>query len=280
MARGSSDNFSTKAKDKAKGKVLSSTKEAPSLAATALDNFPKEAKDLRNEFIGHLDALISTAAEAAKAVGTHKKRLTSVFNTEPCVIKWLGDMRKLTPDRQAKAIRQFAFLLKPLEICEQLSLFNDVGEAGGLPLEPGDKPVFDATGNKAAPLSSDREHKPKLTGAEPPPHVPSEGIPLDEAKAKFEEAKAKGDAKRAAATPPVTKPPVTKPAKGEAKKAATAETVAASPPVKRPDGVRRTNREPTPAELEAVKNKADKYIPRAPASDEDPDEMPGNYRPH
>ncbi len=105
--------------------------------------------------------------------------------------------------------------------------------------------------------------------------MPSEGIPLDEAQAKFEKAKEEGDAKRAAA-----KPPVTKPVKAEPKKTAASTSVSASPPVKRPDGARRTNREPTKDELEAVKNKADKYIPRAPASDEDPDEMPGHYRPH
>ena len=41
---------------------------------------------------------------------------------------------------------------------------------------------------------------------------------------------------------------------------------------------RRTSRAPTPEELAAIKKTADKYIP--PKSDEDPDELPGNYRPH
>lgn len=302
------------ARGKSEKKPLNSQKEEPSIAAKALDNFPSEAGELRRQFVDYPDALVSTAKAAAQEVAKHNKELIQNFNAQPTVTKWLKDARKLTSQNRGAAVRQFIFLLNELGLNEQGDLFNDVGRAGGLTGKD-DSPVFDKTGNNAAPRMSQTEPVKKLTGAEPPLHVPSPALPLDEAQQKLEEAKAAAEAKRGGkplgakdlseqdetATKDTTaavekiKSETLKPPGAKAKPADEKKTETLKPPTAeksatlKPPGARsasavakatvaKTNRKPTADEEKSIKKKADRYIAKdGGVPDTDENDPPGSY---
>lgn len=281
MARGKTDN----------PKVLESKKEGASLVSTALDNLPRDPLDFRREFVTYADQLEKDKKEAANEHAAHIKSLTERFGTSPFHIATMKKLRGMSTEMRTRELRQLVYALKVLELTDpQLNLFNDAGEAGGMTIDKNDKSVFDASGNKAAPKSSEREPAKKLTGAEPPPHVPTPGIPLDEAQRKFEEANAKGKAARGAKGTPE---PEAGKGSGTADKPAGAESAAtpkppaspaktaATPVPPRPttrtpaaaakSSERRMSRAPTPAEARAV---ADKYFkdPAAKEADKNDDD--------
>lgn len=265
-------------------KPLASEKKEPSLASTALDNIPADALTRRREFLDHMDSLISTAKEKAADVGAHKKRLTETFMVEKAVLGWLKDMRKMGKARGGRALRQFMFFLKDFDLTEdQLSLFNDDGQPGGLTNDKDDKPIFDKTGNKAAPQER-REPEKKMTGSEPPPHVPSEGIPLDQAQAEFQKNKEAGDAKRAAAkAPALAKPPsaAADPAPAAKPKLSLVKPPVVSSPTPTAKTTRLT-RPPSDAQKAEARAKADKYFKpgEGAAKDDDKNDPAGDYKVH
>lgn len=281
MARGKSDN----------PKVLESKKEGASLVSTALDNLPRDAADFRREFVTYADQLEKDKKEAANEHAAHIKSLTERFGTSPFHIATMKKLRGMSTEMRTRELRQLVYALKVLELTDpQLNLFNDAGEAGGLTIEKDDKSVFDTAGNKAAPKTSEREPVKKLTGAEPPAHVPTPGISLDEAKQRFEEANAKGKAARGEKGTPA---PEAGKAGGTADQPAGAESAAtpkppaspakaaATPVPPRPasrsasaaakSSERRMNRAPTKSEAKAI---ADKYFkdPAAKEADKNDDD--------
>lgn len=289
------------ARGKSTGTVHQSEKQKPSAAATALDNIPTDKLQRRREFVDYPRELKAAAQKAAQEVGAQNKRLTDVFGVEKKVLSWVKDVNSMTPDVRARALRQFAFFVKDLDLTEQLDLFNNVGEPGGLEKDDG-KSVFDASGNKAAPKASETEPVKKLTGAEPPKHVPSPAVPLDEALTKFTDAKAEAEAKRGGkelgakdttAAVEKIKTETLKPP-GQAEKGAQEAKATPKPPSSTPKPpasrsasaaakptATRTNRKPTPEEAKVIKKTADKYITtdgKIPPGDED--EAPGNFIVH
>lgn len=276
---------------------LDSEKKTPSLASTALDNLPTDALTRRREFVDHLDQLEIDKKEAANDYAAHEKRLSDVFNVSKFVQATVKKLRKMESNVRARDLRQLMFFIKDMQLADpQLNLFNDDGQPGGIERTKEDKTVFDASGNKAAPKASEREPVKKLTGAEPPAHVPTPGIPLDEAKQKFEEAKAKGEERRAApkhepevqAAKSTPKPPV------PSEKPAATKAAPPKPPVPASRSAeatakaseRKMSRAPTAAEAKALaKAKADKYFkPKEGAEtkpgDGEDDEAPGSYQVH
>ena len=284
------------------GKVHASEKQAPSAAATALDNIPTDKLQRRREFIDYPRELKAEAQAAAQAVGAQNKRLSEVFGVEKKVLSWVKDVNTMTPDVRARALRQFAFFIKDFDLTEQLDLFNDNGQPGGVEKSKDDGSVFDKTGNRAAPKTSVAADAPKkLTGAEPPAHVPTPGIPLDEAQQKFEEANAKGKAARGAKGSPVpegAKPAAAGGGEDGAAKAATPKppgapkkTAATPMPPSSPTrtaeaaakaSTRRMSRAPTKEEAKVI---ADRYFrdpktQEAKLADKDDDDAPGNFQIH
>lgn len=266
---------------------LETEKKAVSAAASALDNYPKEKIDFQREFVDHLKILEEDKKAASNEYAAHVKGLTEKYNREPAVGKMIKAVAGLTADRRARALVQFIFELKKMNLDEQLDLFNSIGEPGGLVNTDGkdEKTVFDAAGNKAAPKASERETVKKLTGAEPPAHVPTPGIPLDEAQKRFEEANAKGKATRGETATPV--PPSAKAgaavygSSGQqddkaAEKVSPAKKASATPVPPSPASrsaaatakvsTRRMNRAPTPSEAKKI---ADGYFKDPAAKDAD-----------
>lgn len=286
MARGQSEN----------SKVLPSEPKAPDVREVALRNFPTEVRTIRHEFVEYVDQLGKQSKEAAKALGDQKKRRTDTFNGDKIAMDIFDKLRAVTQDRRDVILTQVAYLLDKLDMVGQRDLFNNIGQAGGLVNEKDEGSVFDKTGNKAAPKASETEPVKKLTGAEPPKHVPTPGIPLDEALDKFKGAKDEAEAKRAkvaapkptadvkeSATPkPATDPAkIPKPSASPSPKPATPApkpTTRSAAAAAKPTAVR-TNRAPTPDEKKAIKKTADKYIPDPSRSpDDDEDRAPGAYR--
>lgn len=281
MARGKSEN----------PKVLESKKEGASLVSTALDNLPRDPANFRREFVTYSDQLEKDKKEAANEHAAHIKSLTERFGTSPFHIATMKKLRGMSTEMRTRELRQLVYALKVLELTDpQLNLFNDAGEAGGLTKEKDEGSVFDKTGNRAAPKASEREPVKKLTGAEPPAHVPTPGIPLDEAKQRFEEANAKGKAARGETATPVPPSPkagaaVSGPA-GESvdkaeEKAAPAKKASATPVPPSPGArsaaaaakasTRRMSRAPTASEAKKI---ADGYFkdPAAKEADKNDDE--------
>lgn len=130
-----------KAKPKTKNQKTDEMVKAEVRVSDAILRFPTSEEKTREEFITTLNALQSEAAEAAGAIGNHKKRLQTIYGVDPVVPPIIQRLAKLPEGRRAVVIRQMDHLIEWLKLDSQLELpLHPPGSRA-----PDAGPVFDQT---------------------------------------------------------------------------------------------------------------------------------------
>ncbi len=238
----------------------------------------QQSKEDRNEFWREGDSLKAAAQGAAGDIGAFKKRANQVFGWTKPAMAIRATLLKCSDGEYEATLKQVRLMMEDIERPFQMGLpLEDVGK--GAEVED-TAPLFDqgAIAGKVA-AEPNLEVKKKLTGAEPPAHVPSPGIPLDEFSARLkqkkeiEEAKAL-DAKEfeEAEKGPTEKPDETKPTEEPAPTPAPVSTKPAAPKPAKPSAPKLVATDPaetermTPAQRKANARKiAEEVFTRQPA---------------
>lgn len=170
---------------------------ASALAANALAKLPAE-KERRDELWQELEACKTASATATGEMSAHKKRMTEVFGITKAAIKIRGILDACKAGEYEATVEQVTLFMQDTNRPFQFSMKLEPGK--GVAEDEGS--VFDKTGagdHVAAERGDDPGRAQRRSGQPPTPTAaPTPGIPLDEAEAKFKEAKEAGDAKRAA----------------------------------------------------------------------------------
>lgn len=182
---------------KAAKKERAAADKASALAANALAKLPAE-KERRDELWQELEACKTASATAAGDMSAHKKRMTDVFGITKAAIKIRGILDACKAGEYEATVEQVTLFMqdtnRPFQFAMKLEPGKGVQDDGGS--------VFDKTNagdHVAAERGDDPGRARKRAGGPPAPTAaPTPGIPLDEAKEKFEAAKDAAESKRAA----------------------------------------------------------------------------------
>lgn len=173
---------------------------AQNLAADALLCFPTDPEKFREEFVDVVAQLRVEKAEAAGALSSHGKRVDQLYRSDSWLRSRVTELVGMKDGLRQRRIRQLTYAIKVLGLDNQLDLFNETAEPGGVaPEDAATDAVFDssAAGEHVGaergddPGRAQKRKGPPAPSAAATPNVGVEGLaagikplsPKDEAKA-------------------------------------------------------------------------------------------------